>query len=187
MANDWINTIPRYIWKNNITRTAHLSEKDWEVLGTIRLPYSFPSTTFRSFDHQWKTNFFCCLGAKDKETSLEVRQFPRYQDNEKVLARWPPGSVYLQAFLYIFHTTLVVNIFWDIDSFPLLQTIFRPLHRQTWRVTEKAESSQGWQTHTQPRSHRASPHHTALDLAPGPTEHTHGPSASHVAFYFLKE
>ena len=49
-----------------------MSEQDGEVLSSLRLPDSFPSAAFRSFDHQGKTNFFCCLGAKDKQTSLEI-------------------------------------------------------------------------------------------------------------------
>ena len=52
-----------------------MSEKDREVLGALHLPDSFPSTAFRSFDHQGKTNPFCCLGGKGQRELFRGETF----------------------------------------------------------------------------------------------------------------
>lgn len=185
VANNWINTTPKDTEKYS-ARPAHLSEKDREVLGALRLPDSFPSATFRSFDHQWKTDFLCRLGVKDKQASLEVRQFPPPPGQWGGSgARAPRLCMYLQALIYVLHTTLVINVFRDADSFPLLQIVFCPLHRQTWRVTRKLNPPKdGRDTHNTETTGRSS---APLDLASGPKAYRHVPQLLTVPFKFLKD
>lgn len=56
--------------------STHLSEKHREVLCTLSLADSFPSSTFGGFDHQRKSYFFCCLRKKDRQTPLKMGQSP---------------------------------------------------------------------------------------------------------------
>jgi hypothetical protein len=38
---------------------------------------------------------------------------------------------YLQAFVHILHTALLVNVFGDTDAFALVPAVLRPLHCET--------------------------------------------------------
>lgn len=61
VANNGIKTIPKDTGGIYAARSAYLSEKHWEVLSALCFPDSFPSTAFRSFDHQRKTDSLCRL------------------------------------------------------------------------------------------------------------------------------
>lgn len=144
--------------KKYTARTAHLSEEDREVLSTLHFSDSFPSAAFRSFDHQWKTNSFCCLGTKDKQTSLEVSFHP-YEDSGKVLAPRRPQTLRLppRLHLHLSHNPGYKCLLGHWFFFPAADLLFPTSlsdlerHKESWIL-------QGQQRHTQHRNHRASPH-----------------------------
>ena len=164
-----------------------MSEQDGEVLSSLRLPDSFPSAAFRSFDHQGKTNFFCCLGAKDKQTSLEI---------ETVSA-----------------VTRLMRRFWLLP--PALQDLRLPpsLHLHLSR-SQRCRWALGWRSFAppgdcvpptppsdleghrenrslpkEPRQNRASSHHSGSGpgLRVNRSQTAHSPQFPTVRFHFLKD
>lgn len=94
------------------------------------LPSGFLS--LRRLQKLWSSreNQFFLLPEGKGQTDLfrGLDSFCRYQAYEKVLAPGPPPHpptppricIYLQAFIYIFHATIVVDGLWDADPLPFL-------------------------------------------------------------------
>lgn len=116
---------------------THLSEKHREVLCALSPADSFPSSTFGGFDHQRKSYFFCCLRGKGRQMTLKVEQVQLQGGGglvsllHAVTTQTLHICCYLQAFVHISHTALLINVFRDADAFALMLAVLRPLHCET--------------------------------------------------------
>lgn len=62
----------------------------------------------------------------------------QHQGTGKLVSHWPAVTAqtphiccYLQAYVHIFHTALLVNFFRDADAFALMPAVLCPLHCET--------------------------------------------------------